>query len=131
MFNLTDSSSSTFTCSYPNSGLYTVIGRIKDKDGGYNEYAALVTVQISSEAINDLIDRVETYNLQQGISNSLDAKLDVALNSLDDINQNNNQAAVNSLQAFINSVEAQRGNQITNEQADILRAAAQVIIDSL
>jgi len=64
------------------------------------------------------VDQVETFNLQQGIENSLDAKLDSALNALSDVNQNNNQAAINSLQAFINAVNAQRGSKITNEQAD-------------
>lgn len=69
--------------------------------------------------------------IQQGIENSLDAKLDAAQQALSDVNQNNNQAAINSLQAFISAVEAQRGNQITNQQADILIAAAQAIINSL
>ena len=74
---------------------------------------------------------METFNLQQGIENSLDAKLDSALNALSDVNQNNNQAAINSLQAFINAVNAQRGSKITNEQADALVAVAQAIINSL
>ena len=77
------------------------------------------------------MDQVETFNLQQGIENSLDAKLDSALNALSDVNQNNNQAAINSLQAFINAVNAQRGSKITNEQADALVAVAQAIINSL
>lgn len=37
----------------------------------------------------------------------------------------------NSLQAFINAVEAQRGHSITNDQADELIASAQEIINSL
>ena len=78
-----------------------------------------------------LVDLVVGLNLQQGIANSLDAKLDSALNALDDINENNDIAAINSLQAFINAVEAQRGNKITTEQADELIAAAQAIIDCL
>jgi hypothetical protein len=81
--------------------------------------------------IAELVDKVVGLNLQQGIENSLDAKLDSALNALDDVNQNNDVAAVNSLQAFINGVEAQRGNKLTDEQADILVADAQAIIDLL
>lgn len=80
------------------------------------------------EMINDLIDLVESFNLQQGINNSLDTKLNAALNALDDLNENNDQAAINSLQSYINAVEAQRGNQITNEQADILVAEAEEVI---
>lgn len=91
----------------------------------------VITVQTPAEAIQDLIDTVGEFNLQQGIDNSLDAKLDAALQALGDINQNNDVAAINSLQSFINAVEAQRGNQITNEQADKLVARAQAIIDSL
>ena len=81
--------------------------------------------------IEDLVVTVEGYNLQQGIDNSLDAKLDAALGALEDANQNNDASAVNKLQAFINEVEAQRDNKITNEQADELHDAAQAIIDLL
>lgn len=84
-----------------------------------------------AQEVEALVDLVETFNLQQGIANSLDAKLGAALNALNDVNANNNQAAINSLQAFISSVEAQRGVKITNEQADTLIAEAQAIIDSL
>jgi FIMAH domain len=78
-----------------------------------------------------LVDTVEEMNLHQGIDNSLDAKLGSALNALDDLNENNDVAAVNSLQAFINAVEAQRGKKLTDDQADILVADAQAIIDLL
>ena len=131
IFELVDGLSTSFVCFYPNSGIYTSTGRIKDKDDGYTDYSATIIVQTPSEAINDLVDQVETFNLQQGIENSLDAKLDSALNALSDVNQNNNQAAINSLQAFINAVNAQRGSKITNEQADALVAVAQAIINSL
>lgn len=67
-------------------------------------------------------------NLKQGISNSLDAKLQAVIQSLDDINQNNNVAAINALQAFINSVEAQRGVNISEADATALIAAARAII---
>lgn len=70
-------------------------------------------------------------NLHQGIENSLDAKLDAAVQALDDINQNNDVAAINTLGAFINAVEAQRGKKITEADADALIAAAQEIIAAL
>jgi parallel beta-helix repeat protein len=79
-------------------------------------------------AILNLIDTVEAMNLQQGIDNSLDAKLDAAANALDDVNQNNDVAAINSLNAFKNAVETQRGDKITNEQADTLIGKANYII---
>ena len=43
----------------------------------------------------------------------------------------NDIAAIGKLQAFINKVEAQRGNRLTDEQADTLVAAASDIIDDL
>jgi hypothetical protein len=99
--------------------------------GGSSVSIGYATSITPTGAISNIIDTVEDLNLQQGIDNSLDAKLASAINALDDINQSNDVAAVNSLQAFINAVEAQRGNKITNEQADILVAAANSIIDSL
>jgi len=78
-------------------------------------------------AIEDLALRVAAMNLQNGIENSLDSKLDAALNALDDVNANNDGAACNTLQAFINAVEAQRGNKLTDAQAGQLIAAAQAI----
>lgn len=93
----------------------------------------LVNTAVSDPAqlIQALIDKVASFNLHQGIDNSLDAKLDAALNALDDVNANNDAAAINTLQAFINAVEAQRDNKITSEQADVLIADAQAIIDLL
>ena len=67
-------------------------------------------------------------NLQGGISNNLDAKLASALNALDDANDNNNLAAINSLEAFINVVEAQSGHFLTIAQADALIELALDII---
>lgn len=102
--------------------------------GGWDGYVYIIgkePVQTPSEAINDLIDTVTDLNLKKGIDNSLDAKLNSALNALDDLNQNNDVAAINSLQAFINAVEAQRGNSLTDAQADMLINIAQSIIDSL
>jgi len=83
------------------------------------------------EAILDLIDTVELMNLQQGIDNSLDAKLDNALDSLEAFNAEQRNDAVNKLNAFINAVEAQRGNKLTDDQANELIASTQAIIESL
>ena len=61
----------------------------------------------------------------------MDAKLETALSALDDVNTNNDVAAANTLNAFINAVEAQRGNKISYEDAYMLVAAAQAIIATL
>lgn len=130
-FELTDASATSFVCDYPDSGTFTARGRIKDKDGGFTDYTVEVSVLTPEEAIQDLIDTVESFNLQQGIENSLDAKLDAALQALEDLNDNNDVAAINALEAFINAVEAQRGNKLTDAQADELVEKAQAIISSL
>ena len=81
--------------------------------------------------VQRLAESVIDLNLQTGIENSLDTKLDAALKAIEDLNENNDVAAVNSLGAFINAVQAQRGNKIPEADADALIAAAQQIIDLL
>ncbi len=85
-------------------------------------------------SIPQLLTDVMALNLSMGISNSLDAKLNAALAALDDTNENNDIAAINSLGAFINAVEAQIGNQIPIEKEAEARALitdAEAIIDML
>lgn len=74
----------------------------------------------AQELIGQLIDDVSALNVKQGISNSLDAKLDRARNALDDFNNNNDAAAINAIAAFVEEVQAQRGSQISEEDADAL-----------
>ena len=57
--------------------------------------------------IGDLVERVALLNLPSGIENSLNSKLDTAFNAIEDAIVTNDVAAVNSLDAFINSVQAQ------------------------
>ena len=87
--------------------------------------------QHAAAKTKQLIDKVVVMNLQQGIENSLDSKLDAVSKALDDVNENNDIAAINALQAFINALEAQRGNKISEADADALIADAQQIIDLL
>ena len=94
-------------------------------DGGQDN---LPLVPTPAQAIDVLTGIVEDMNLQQGIANALDAKLDAVSKVLDDVNENNDVAAVNALGAFINAVEAQRGGKITDADADALIAQAQAII---
>jgi len=51
---------------------------------------------------------VLALNIGEGVSSSLNSKLDAALKAIEDGNEANDVAAINSLRAFINSVEAQR-----------------------
>ena len=68
----------------------------------------------------------------------MDTKLDAVQNALDDVNENNDVAAINALEAFINAVEAfinaveaQSGKKLDPGDAGDLIAAAQGIIDLL
>ena len=85
----------------------------------------------TQELITALINDVIALNLQKGISNALDAKLDSALRALEDTNENNDVAALNSMYAVCNSVEAQRGQKITDADADIIIASINGIIPQL
>jgi len=87
--------------------------------------------QSPSELLESLITDVLNLNLAKGIANSIDGKINTALQALDDMNQNNDVAAIYALRAFINSIRAQRGNHISAADADALIADAQVIIDLL
>ncbi|MHC4159045.1 MAG: right-handed parallel beta-helix repeat-containing protein, partial [Planctomycetota bacterium] len=82
-----------------------------------------------AELIAELLEEVGGLGLPGGIENSLMAKLNSALAALEDKNENNDAAAINTLQAFINVVEAQRGKKIPQAEADALIAAAMEIIE--
>ena len=120
------------------SGDCAIVGAPRDDENGTDSGSAYVFENVCIpeaadpvELLVDLAQDVIALNLQQGISNSLDAKLEAAMQALDDINENNDVAAINTLQAFINAVEAQRGNKISETDADALIASAQEIIDVL
>jgi len=81
--------------------------------------------------LQHLINKVEDYNGEFGISNALDAKLQNALDALLAHNAGQRQDAVNKMQAFINAVEAQRDNKIPGDVADDLIADANYIISLL
>jgi len=72
------------------------------------------------DEIKDLIEDIREMDLHRGMENSLTKKLDHAIRSLeiDDLD-----AAVSSLDSFVNQVEAQRGKKLTDEQADALIGA--------
>ena len=54
-----------------------------------------------------------------------------ALAALDAANAGNRNDAINKLEAFINSVEAQRGKELTDEQAELLGSYARYIVEAL
>jgi hypothetical protein len=79
------------------------------------------------EATESLISDIEDLDLPDGPETSLVSKLEMAIKSL----QNDKPSAQGQLGAFINEVEAQRGKELTTEQADYLIAAAQKILNNI
>ncbi len=118
-------------------GTFTPVGRysvgnvpLDNLNDSHGSWLVLDSIP-PEEALQDLITEVVNLNIYEGISSSLDAKLGTAVAALDDLNENNDVAAVNTLYAFIKYVEAQKGNQISEQDAEVLILAAQSIIDAL
>ncbi|MFC2016771.1 PKD domain-containing protein, partial [Chloroflexota bacterium] len=113
-------------------GTYTVAITVTDNDNDANSDSLLVIVTAAPELlINIIIDDVMSLDIPEGTKNSLISKLEVAMKRLEDSNTQNDVAAINALEAFVNSVEAQRGKKILSEDADALITKAQEIIASL
>ncbi|MCH8274141.1 MAG: FG-GAP repeat protein [Armatimonadetes bacterium] len=109
-----------------------IVSALFDDNNGTSSGSARVISGVSPLILLEiLILDVVDLNLQQGINNGLDAKLDAVIQALEDVNQNNNVAAINVLQAFITQVQAQSGRNIPVAAADALTASAQEIIDLL
>jgi hypothetical protein len=81
--------------------------------------------------LDDLIGEVAGMGEANWVKSSLTPKLDNAWKVLTDDNTRNDVAAVNALRAFINSVEAQGGKNISQGDAEALVTKAQKIIETL
>ncbi len=82
-------------------------------------------------AVACLIDQVNSYDLQQGIEDSLEAKLNRAIDSLNRLSNGSVAGAIGTLNAFINECAAHRDKKITSAQADELIAYARKILTVL
>ena len=78
------------------------------------------------EALEELVEIIETWNLPKGIERSLTSELVGVLRLLDKGNEN---GATHLLRAFMNEVEALREKKLTSTQADFLISEAHRIID--
>jgi sugar lactone lactonase YvrE len=116
---------------YTSAGAFTATLTVTDDHDAVATDTAGIAVLTAVEAIESLSGVVQDLNFQQGISNSLDGKLQNALEALNAANAGDRQDASNKLMAFINAVNAQRGHQITDPQADELVALAMRILASL
>ena len=110
------------------AGQFSVTVTVTDNAGATASDTAVVSVLSASQAIQSLTQIVESFNLQQGITNALDSKLQNIQDAIDASNAGWRQDIINKLQAFINSVEAQRGNKLTSAQAETLVAMARRVL---
>jgi probable HAF family extracellular repeat protein/YD repeat-containing protein len=83
-----------------------------------------ITERTPAEQLADLIALVKSFNLKQGIANSLDSKLQNVQKALTAANQGDMATACNLLGAFINETQAQSDKEITADQATQLVNAA-------
>jgi hypothetical protein len=89
---------------------------------------SVVSLEDQLEALSSLILGI---NAHSGISNAMDSKLNRVFAALDDTNEKNDGAALNSMYAFCSSIDAQRGKKLTEEQASTLIEAGNGIISTL
>lgn len=99
--------------------------------GAFDIFVAKYDTDGIPGTIDSLIDLVEDSDLNRGIEKSLLAKLRNAKKATESPNAGERQNAFNILQAFINEVEAQRGKQLADAQADQLIEGAWEIIGGL
>jgi len=123
----------SFSCQFIQSGTFTTTGQISDKDGGAASYTAMVIVLTPQQALQILINDVNTLLaagvLKQGQANSLNSKLQNAIANLD---SGNITSAVNEIEAFRNQVTSFVSEGIlTNQQAQALDHKAQRIITAI
>jgi hypothetical protein len=91
-------------------------------------HTAIAVYETPTNALQTMISTVNEMNLQHGIQNSLDAKLNAAIGSL---NSGYQKTATNQLNAFIKEVNAQSGKQITSTDAAELVLFADLVINSI
>jgi len=139
---ITDSSGTYFTANTSVPANCTLTGSYGENAGDINLifrvesnatriYLAESGSSSPEQLLEQLIVEVEILNLNKGIDNSLDSKLQNVLDALEATNAGQRQDAVNKMNAFISAVEAQRDKAITSGQADHLIGLAQGIIDML
>jgi len=126
-----DNTTSTAMHSWTSKGTYTVTLTVTDNDGVSSTATVTVTILTPCIGLKELIDLLYSFNLKQGINNSLDVKLQHAQDALCNLERQDFNRAVNLLEAFMQEVEAQRDKYITSSQADQLLTLTERIIASI
>jgi len=116
------------TCNPPSGNTFaiggTVVSCTTTNQAGTTSGAFQVLVQAAAAQVTNLITTVQSFNLAQGIINSLDAKLLNVLSALSAAKAGSPASTCNQLTAFINQTLAQSGKQLTVDQANQLITSA-------
>jgi hypothetical protein len=122
----------TVNCSRPSRSTFpisttTVTCSAADAAGNSVSGSFNVLVQAAAAQVTALIAKVQSFNLAQGIENSLDTKLQNVVSALNAAKDGNASGVCGQMGAFINETTAQSGKKLSVAQADQLIAAAQQI----
>jgi len=110
-------------------GTTTVTWSATDASGNTGTATQIVTVLDTSQISAGIAEDIKNLALPKGLENSLLSKLNTSLKLLSDSNPNNDSAGVNTLNALINSIQAQSGKKIAEADADALIARIQNLIN--
>ncbi len=105
-------------------GTSTVSCQASDSTGNTAYGNFQIVVQAAPTQISNLVATIISFNLANGITKSLVAKLNSALAALTQAEREGSVAACNMLGAFVNEVQAQSGKQVTTAEAKQLIASA-------
>jgi len=105
-------------------GTTTVSCTATDAAGNTTSKSFSVIVQAAAAQVANLMDTVRSFNLKQGITNSLDAKLQNVEDALTSAKKGSVTSTCNQMSAFINETKAQSGKALTVDQATQLQSAA-------
>jgi len=111
-------------------GPHTLTVDVADKAGNPMNAFVVFNVSIDSKGLLALVEYMCDLGWinQPGICNSLGAKVNAAINSVE---RGNLIAAANQLNAFLNELEAQNGKSINQSAYDMLKTGALYVIDHL
>jgi hypothetical protein len=117
-----------FTCDPPSGNTFaigvTVASCTTTNEAGTTNGAFQVLVQAAAAQVSNLTATVQSFNLVQGIANSLDAKLLNVVSALSAARAGSSVSTCNQLAAFNNQTVAQSGKQLTVDQANQLMTSA-------
>jgi len=71
-FELGDGSAASFACDYPDNGIFTARGQIKDKNGGFTDYTVEVTVDNVAPTVGAVTAPVDPAQVNTVIDTSAD-----------------------------------------------------------